>query len=122
MVTEQTNPGTGVTAEMIAKANRELAEAQATPCDYEGCDGTDHDPCEPPEKWSHTVVQETFDNGIDGLIVAKPGAGFNGYVDFSNRGDDEWSAADFREAAELYEAFPAWLRSIADQIDALNSK
>ncbi|TFC20064.1 hypothetical protein E3O19_01450 [Cryobacterium algoritolerans] len=95
--------------------------AMAMPCEFEGCSGVGHDNSPNPAEWRHEVVSETFD---DGIVQADISAFTNGdpvlgAIHFA--GDGEMTAAEFRAAADKYEAFPAWLRSLADRMDALSA-
>lgn len=97
--------------------NPEQVAAEAAPCGFEGCDGLGHDFVEDPAKWRHEVVAEEWDRGIvQADISVFAGRPPVGSIHFE--GDGEMTADEFRQAAEEYEAFPAWLRSLADRMDA----
>jgi hypothetical protein len=94
------------------------AKAQNTPCGIEGCNGFQHEAALEAADWEHEVVSERFDSGsvkagvflMRGEITA----------DISIESSGEMTAAEFRAMADAYEAFPAWLRSIADRMGELS--
>jgi hypothetical protein len=103
----------------LAEYDHRAKIAQETPCGVDGCDGEFHDPFAPSEEWNHYVRRKEFDNGIVQASVALMSDGKSvGNIHFG--GDGEMSAVELREAADLYEGFPAWLRSMADTIDERN--
>lgn len=95
-----------------------MRAAMATPCAFEGCAGIGHDNSPDPAEWRHEVVTEEFDDGIVQADISAFTSGDRvmGAIHFN--GDGEMTAAEFRAAADNYEAFPAWLRSLADRMDA----
>ena len=95
------------------------AIARATPCKYADCDGGSHEAVTPPEEWWHEAVTASFDDGIVTASICDMRGHFEGYIDFEGNGT--MTAAEFRTAAIEYEAFPAWLRSMADRLDALST-
>ena len=94
--------------------------AESTDCGFSNCSGNGHDDCAPKSDWSHDLYSEKFDDGLvtTGILV-RDGAAL-GAVDLSGYYTDA-PADELRAAAEKYEAFPALLRSMADQIDAFNA-
>ena len=95
------------------------AAAMATPCTFDGCSGIGHDSSPDPAEWRHEVMAVSFD---DGIVQADISAFTNGdplVGSITFAGDGEMTAAEFRKTADDYEAFPAWLRSLADRMDAL---
>ena len=93
------------------------AEAQNTPCGVTGCNGSDHESRIPQAEWIHEVVDENFDGNtiFASLSITKGIAA--GYMDHA--GSRDMTADEFRAAADLYESYPAWLRNMADRLDAL---
>ena len=104
-----------------SETDKAIAEAQNTPCGIEGCNGWQHEDGVAPSAWTHEVVKEGFDrkNVTASVWIAEDGKA-NGYIDYEANGD--MTAAEFRAEADTYEAFPAWLRSMADRIDTLNAQ
>lgn len=95
------------------------AAAMATRCTFDGCTGIGHDNSQDPAEWRHEVMAVTFDNDIVQAEISafSNGDPLEGSISFA--GDGVMTAAEFRQAADDYEAFPAWLRSLADRMDAL---
>ncbi|TFC20187.1 hypothetical protein [Cryobacterium sp. MDB2-10] len=105
----------------FARADEARDDAQSTPCGVEGCNGSAHDPCEPDSaKWSHEVVKEEFDGRTVEATIWSSRDGIVGDIQYEGYG--EMTAADFRAEAYKYEAYPAWLRSMADRMDALSAQ
>lgn len=103
-----------------AERATERAAAMATPCAFDGCSGTGHDNASwDPAQWRHEVVDESFDGGIvtADISLFSDGSPLEASIHFD--GDGIMTAAEFRAAADDYESFPAWLRSLADRMDAL---
>lgn len=100
-------------------ADRAIAEAQNTPCNIANCNGWQHEEGVMPSEWSHEVVSDAFDGGTVSAAAVITKGNVTGYLDYQACGD--MTAADFRAEADTYEAFPAWLRSMADRMDALNA-
>lgn len=105
-------------ATVLAEWDRLDEIARNTRCDIDGCTGRDHEDGVAPAEWTHTVVDEKFDNGIIEVSISGDASGFIGDICFAGSG--EMTAAELRQAADEYEAFPAWLRAHADKLDALN--
>ena len=101
--------------------DRWIAEAWNTPCDIADCNGLQHEAGVPQPEWMHEVTNEGFDgrNVHASVWIAADGKA-HGYMDYEAAGD--MTAADFRAEADTYEAFPAWLRSMADRMDVLNAQ
>lgn len=96
------------------------ADAQNTACGVEGCNGWSHDPNEADStKWSHEVVKEKFDGSTVEATIWSSRDGIVADIEYEGYG--EMTAADFRAEADNYEAYPAWLRSMADRMDALTA-
>ena len=91
--------------------------ARNTPCKYAECTGDGHEHVLPESDWSHEAVNSSFDGGIVLSSISDRLGTFTGDISFEGSG--EMTAAEFRDAADTYEAFPAWLRSMADRLDAL---
>jgi hypothetical protein len=107
----------------LAESNRLQAIAQSTECGYEGCDGTSHVGSDVAEDWQHTVVEDKFNDGsIVATISAVPNSAtrYEGYLDVQWRAGT-MTAAELRADADAHEAYPAWLRAMADRLDALNA-
>ncbi|MEB0265898.1 hypothetical protein [Cryobacterium sp. 10I5] len=97
------------------------ADAQNTPCGVEGCNGWTHDPNEADStKWSHEVVKEIFDGSTVEATIWSSRDGIVGDIQYEGYG--EMTADDFRAEADKYEAYPAWLRSMADRMDTLSAQ
>ena len=62
------------------------------------------------------LFEETFDGGI---IAVSFGYGSDGEYegDIQFAGGGTMTSDELRDAAVLYESFPAWLRSMADRFD-----
>ncbi|TFC94038.1 hypothetical protein E3T28_15900 [Cryobacterium sinapicolor] len=91
------------------------------PCEFEGCTRRYHDPLQTRAEWRHEVyVAADFDGGTveAALSVFSDGRPPVGDIHAGADGD-LMTAAEFRKAADNYEAFPAWLRSLADRLDGL---
>src|SRR5690554_5452916 len=105
------------TLEQFDKLNR---FAQQTPCGITDCDGEMYEGNVEPSDWHHRVLMRKCDNGIIEVEVArKPDGTYEGDIVFGGNGT--MTAAELRSAADQYEAFPAWLRAIADDIDTRNA-
>ncbi len=101
--------------------NDTRTRAEATPCVFPECNGDTHDEFEMESRWDHTLTQSEFDNGlIEARATVRAGVvtadvtlqGF--YFDAPS--------SELREVADRYEAFPAWLRSLADRMDSHTNK
>jgi hypothetical protein len=100
-------------------AERADAEAMATDCGFPDCEGIGHDAGVQPAEWAHRLGHSSFDKYID--------VEFHKFCDESPiavldmHADGEMTAAELRVEADLYEAYPAWLRARADELDAFNA-
>lgn len=95
-----------------------------TPCEFADCTRRYHDPNEARTEWRHEVyVAEGFDGDTvqAELSMYSDGRPPVGSVDYEGNGD-LLTAADFRREADIFEAYPAWLRSLADRLDALDKR
>ena len=111
------NVGTNMNDASRTENEKLWTAAQNTPCKYPECTGDGHEYIVPESDWSHEAVNASFDGGIVlGSISDRLGI-FTGDISFEGSG--EMTAAEFREAADTYEAFPAWLHTMADRLDAL---
>lgn len=99
--------------------DKSSADAQNTLCGVAHCDGSQHESGVSPSAWLHEVVSEKFDGETVSASVTIGNGKIEGFMDYQANG--EMTAADFRTEADNYEAFPAWLRKIADRMDALNA-
>ncbi|TFD25872.1 hypothetical protein [Cryobacterium lyxosi] len=113
------NVGTNMNDASRIELERLWTAAQNTPCKYAECTGEGHEHILPESDWSHEAVNDSFDGRtVLGSISDRLGT-FTGDISFEGTG--EMTAAEFRAAADTYEAFPAWLRSMADRMDALTA-
>ncbi|TFB46513.1 hypothetical protein [Cryobacterium tagatosivorans] len=103
-----------------AENERLAIQARETPCKYIDCTGNGHEFYAPVADWSHEAVNATFDGGIVKASISDCSGRFEGDIAFE--GDGTMTADEFRTAATEYEAFPAWLRSMADRMDALTTE
>jgi hypothetical protein len=92
-------------------------EAMATDCGFTDCEGTGHDAVVPPEKWAHRLGHSEFDTATD--IEFYQYGSKSPIAVLAMQADGEMTAAELRADADLYEAYPAWLRARADELDAL---
>lgn len=92
-------------------------QAWATPCSVTDCDGTGHDPHADPAGWAHQVVNEKFDNGIISGYLWRYTDRSKNFVAIDFEGDGQYTVAELYEAADAYEAFPNWLRSLAVRLE-----
>jgi hypothetical protein len=104
----------------MTNATHTRTAAEMTKCDYPKCDGFGHEDCLPEPKWTHNLTAASFDDGIITGQINVVGGTAEGYVDLAGW-YGEASSAELRTAADKYEAFPEWMRSLADQIDAFNA-
>lgn len=106
----------------MSSARIPLSPSWDTPCEFTGCSRVYHDPLVPRTMWRHEVyVPEPFDDGTVDVELSvytdgRPPIGSIHYGDDA----DLMTAADYRREADTYEAYPAWLRSMADRLDALD--
>ena len=96
------------------------AAARNTPCKYAACDGGGHEYNVPESDWSHEAVSEYFDGRTIFASISIINGEAAGYMEYE--ATDGMTAAEFRAEADTYEAYPAWLRSMADRMDALDAK
>lgn len=103
-----------------AKADAAWATAREASCTVEGCDGEMHDANAPADSWAHSLTDSEFDNGTVKLgLWTTDTKTFT--ADLNIEGEtDAMTAAQLRAEADLYEAYPAFLRAAADKLDALN--
>lgn len=94
------------------------AKAQNTPCGIDGCNGLLHEAAVKPSEWIHEVVAAEFDDGSVKVSLDLNAGDLAGniYAEFSG----VMTAQEFRAMADEYEAFPGWLRSMANQMDAID--
>ena len=94
--------------------------AELTKCEFPNCTGDGHEDNVAPSQWLHNLSPDSFDNGlITGDIYIVGGVAM-GEVDLAGS-YTESPSDELRAAADKYEAFPTWLRSLADKIDAHNA-
>jgi hypothetical protein len=93
--------------------------AELTECGVTGCDGTMHDPAQDQSEWAHRVADEYFDGSSVEVAIWVEGSTVDASINL--RANSTMSADDFRREADIYETYPAWLRSMADRIDALKA-
>ncbi|TFC78148.1 hypothetical protein E3O45_05915 [Cryobacterium sp. TMS1-20-1] len=101
-----------------------LDPAWNTPCEFADCTRRYHDPHDVRTNWRHEVfVAEGFDEDTvqAELSVYSDGRPPIGSIDYMGNGDLQ-TAADYRREADIFEAFPAWLRSLADRLDRLDEQ
>jgi hypothetical protein len=103
--------------EKEAEYERAVEAARAFPCGVAGCNGSQHERGVDPSEWMHEVVSTMFDSGAMVASVFTDQGTIS--ADLFGAIEGQMTAAEFRVKADEYEAFPAWLRSIADRIDAL---
>jgi hypothetical protein len=92
------------------------AAARATNCGIPGCEGTGHDVGDPAE-WSHDLSRSSFDTATSVRVIKYGSESPVAYLQLA--GADEMTAAELRVEADLYEAYPAFLRARADELEAL---
>ena len=95
--------------------------AEFTECEFPKCSGDGHDENAPKSNWSHNLHADKFDVGLITADVLVTGGAAFAEVYLDGHYTDA-PAEELRAAADRYESFPAWLRTLADQIDAHNSK
>lgn len=94
--------------------------AAAVACGVEGCDGLEHDGADTPENWIHDVRRDTLPGSDVRASIIVDSDGF-AYAYLSSTTEGPETAATLRAMADAYEAAPAKLRDIADEIDRRNS-
>jgi hypothetical protein len=97
---------------------RAVRAAEATECGISGCDGDGHDDGDPSD-WSHRMGHSEFDGAVDVEFRKFPGD--RTVAVHAMQADGEVTAAELRADADLYEAYPAWLRARADELDAFRA-
>ncbi|WP_146072855.1 hypothetical protein [Cryobacterium sp. Y62] len=112
-----TNVGTTMNDASRTEIDSLWTAAQNTPCKYAECTGEGHEYILPESEWSHEAMNTSFDGKIVLGSISDHLGTFTGYISFEGNG--EMTAAEFRDAADTYEAFPEWLRAMADRMDAL---
>ena len=91
--------------------------AQAYPCGVDGCSGEAHDEGALPAEWHHDIISDHFNgDDIDFDATLHPDGSVHGHLYMDSHGD--MTAADLRAEAEIYEGYPAWLRTPADRLEA----
>jgi hypothetical protein len=112
-----TNTTENSTPDLEAAASLRADDAaMATDCGFPDCEGIGHDACTAPEKWGHRLGHSSFD--AVNVEFHRFGSNFPiAVVDMHV--DAEMTAAELRADADLYEAYPAWLRARADELDTL---
>ena len=104
----------------MTNATETRSAAESTDCGFPNCSGYGHDGNAPESEWSHNLHSSKFDDGLIATDVLVRGGTALGEVDLAGYYTDA-PADELRAAADKYEAFPALLRSMADQIDAFNA-
>jgi hypothetical protein len=94
--------------------------AKATDCGFPDCDGGGHEKgLSPTTEWGHRLAHAAFDEAV-GVEFYKFGSETPiVYLEMEARG--EMSAVELRADADLYEAYPAWLRARADELEAFSA-
>jgi hypothetical protein len=118
-LTSQAAPLVSIDAEQVAEYQALGRAAMATPCDFAGCTGFGHEHIVPVSEWTHDA-DSTFDGGII-TVTHSRGSGREHSASIYFEGSGDMTASELRHDADKYEAFPAWLRSMADRLDALAS-
>jgi hypothetical protein len=94
------------------------AAARATKCEFPDCGGKGHDVGDPAQ-WTHDLSCSNFD-GATSVRFIKYGTEYP-VASLELEGGEEMTAAELRVEADLYEAYPAFLRARADELDALTA-
>jgi hypothetical protein len=90
--------------------------AMATDCGFPDCEHIGHDAFAVPAEWAHRLGHSAF----DAVNVEFHKFGNKSPIALVEMNmDAEMTAAEMRADADLYEAYPAWLRARADELDAL---
>jgi hypothetical protein len=93
--------------------------AMNTDCGFPACNGGGHEVGD-PAKWSHRLSSSRFDGAVSVDIDKDPSrAPFA--VLLMDADVVAWTAAELRVEADLYEAYPAFLRARADELDTLTN-
>jgi hypothetical protein len=110
-----------VTDSDVASMNAAYAAAKATPCDFDGCDGTWHEPGVNPSEWAHHT-DTAFDGGEVTVSLIRDGRSEPHAQVWMEGTYDDLSADDLRNLADTYASLPALLRAQADNLDALTER
>jgi hypothetical protein len=93
--------------------------AAAIDCGFSDCEGNGHESLLPPSEWAHRLGHSSFDPYVD--VEFHKFRAESAIAVLAMHADGEMTAAELRADADLYEAYPAWLRARADELDALNA-
>lgn len=119
--TSRTNDNNRAATELdVAAMNAAYAAAKATPCDFDGCDGSWHEPGVNPSEWAHHT-DAGFDGGEVTVALIRSGASPIHAQVWLEGVYEDMTADDLRRLAETYSRLPALLRQQADKLDRLNS-
>jgi hypothetical protein len=92
------------------------AAVMAVDCGFPDCKGLGHEMFAQPEEWAHRLGHSSFE--LVNVEFHKFGREAPIAL-LDMHADGEMTAAELRADADLYEAYPAWLRARADELDAL---
>lgn len=90
----------------------------AVDCGFPDCEGLGHEVFAQPAEWAHRLGHSSFDL-VDVEFHRFGREAPIALLDM--HADGEMTAAELRADADLYEAYPAWLRARADELDALTN-
>lgn len=97
-----------------------MNDPQNTPCEFADCTHRYHDPKEDSSRWRHEIFVAKDFGGVVEAAISVYSNGMPPVGDICVATDhDLMTAADYRRIADEYEAFPVWLRALADRMDAL---
>jgi hypothetical protein len=91
----------------------------ATDCGFPDCEGIGHEVFAPFAEWAHRLGHSAFDGATD-IEFHKFGTAAPLAV-LTMETQEEMTATQLRAEADLYEGYPAWLRTRADELDAFNA-